>query len=43
MVGGLAIGFAHLAKPSAAAQGLPRDARRSDRRSRLQRRPSRRG
>jgi hypothetical protein len=28
MFGGLAIGFAQLAKPNAAAKGAPRDARR---------------
>ena len=29
MFGGLAIGFAQISKPSAAAQGVPHDARRS--------------
>jgi hypothetical protein len=40
MFGGLAIGFAELAKPSRIAQGLPRDdAKRYRRRRGLRRRP----
>lgn len=37
MFGGLAVGFAELAKPSHIAQGLPRDS--SKRRRRVVRRP----
>jgi hypothetical protein len=39
MFGGLAIGFAQLAKPSRVAQGLPRDASKRSRPRRPRRRP----
>ena len=39
MFGGLAIGFAELAKPSRIAQGLPRDDPKRSRRRGLRRRP----